>query len=245
MSAPKVIAVSIVAAVLCSVLALLVLKPFKEQPQPTQEIAAQSPQAEKDKAADQEDLAKEDLGMGVNVALAMKERTLGAEDAPVTIIEYASLSCGHCAMFHNNVMPEIKKQLIETGEAKLVYRDMPWDKFAVKAAQLTRCAPHEKYFDFLAEVFSKQGSWTQSEDPEKALHDLGVAAGMDESHVTACLGSEPLAKAVLEKMQEARRDFNIVSTPSFIFMKDGAAMESYPAFDKIAKEAAEKHPHSH
>lgn len=241
----KAVTLAIASAVLAALVTVVVLKSPPPQPQQAEETAAK-PQAEPPVTAAQNETADDETAEApaIDVDLAMQDRAIGAEDAPVTIIEYASMTCGHCAMFHKQVYPEVKKHLIDAGKAQLVFRDMPWDKHAVTAAKLARCAPHEQYFDIVGTIFTTHEHWVQSEDPVKALRDIGIAAGMAGEYVDACLQSEPLSKAVLEKMQEARRDYDIKSTPSFIFMRDGQPIAAYPEFQKIADEFG-KHEHSH
>ena len=93
---------------------------------------------------------------------ALKERVLGQANAPVTIIEYSSLSCPHCAQFHNNVLPKLKKNYIDTGKVKLVYRDFPLGGPAYIAAMMARCAKPDRYFQFLDVLFRDQANWARS-----------------------------------------------------------------------------------
>jgi len=178
----------------------------------------------------------------INVEAAMAERAIGREDAPVTIIEYASMTCDHCAGFHIQVLPEVKKDLIETGRARLVYRDMPWDKFALKAAKMARCAPADKYFGLVEEIFKTHDVWAHGPDPLAALKEMGKAAGMDDAYLQACLDNVDLETAIVTRQQEAIKAYDIKGTPTFVFMKDGARQEHFPEFEEIAKrQPAHKH----
>ena len=93
------------------------------------------------------------------------DRILGKADAPVTIIEYASLTCPHCAAFEKDILPKIKSEWIDTGKAKLVFRDFPLDGSALKAAIVARCAPPERFYGFIGVLFAQQGSWGLAQDP--------------------------------------------------------------------------------
>lgn len=180
----------------------------------------------------------------IDIDAAMMDRSIGREDAPMTIIEYASMTCDHCAAFHNSAFPEVKAQLIDTGKARLVYRDMPWDKFAVKAAKIARCAPPEKYFDLVKTIFEKQPGWARASDPMEGLIALGVASGMDENHVIACADNEALEKRIIENLQAAQKEYEVKATPTFIFLQDGERVGSYPEFEEI-KAKMPTHDHAH
>lgn len=231
---------AVMLAIVCSVLSALVTAVVLKKPAPVApvETAAVKP------AAETEAEAPAEPAPDIDVEQAMQDRSIGAEDAPVTIIEYASMTCGHCAMFHKNVLPEVKKQLIDTGKARLVFRDMPWDKYAIKAAKMARCAPHDKYFELVGTIFDTQEIWTKRDDPQQGLREMGIAAGMDGKLVDACLESDALTKAVLERQKQARELDGITSTPSFVVLKDGQKLDSYPEFEKIGEEFS-KHDHHH
>ena len=92
------------------------------------------------------------------VADILAERTLGNADAPVTLIEYASLTCPHCANFAKETLPGVKKDYVETGKVKLIYRDYPLDNLAMRAAIMARCAPKERYFGLVETLFASQAT---------------------------------------------------------------------------------------
>ncbi|MCG8507994.1 MAG: DsbA family protein, partial [Rhodospirillales bacterium] len=97
------------------------------------------------------------------------EMALGRQDAPVTISEHSSLTCGHCGNFHRDTLPEIKKEYIDTGKVRLIYRDFPLGRLAMAAAMLPHCAPRERYFGFLEALFLSQDSWARSDDPAREM----------------------------------------------------------------------------
>lgn len=236
----KAIGLAVVAAIVSSALTAAVLK--KDAPLVTEaEKPAQVTQAAPTES--KVEIAAVPIQVPeINLEQAMLERSIGSADAPITIIEYASMTCDHCAAFHNQALPEVKTQLIETGKARLVYRDMPWDKFALKASKMARCAPPEKYFEVLESIFKTQENWAHSPDPLKGLTDIGLAAGIEEKYLQACFNSDPLETAILEKQQDGRRTFDIKGTPAFIFMKGGNRQENFPEFEEIFKRLGE-HKH--
>lgn len=186
-------------------------------------VSAEEPSASNDTPAakDDTDLLSGPASTKVDVEKAMQDRVLGNADAPVTIIEYASMTCPHCAHFANTILPEVKKQLVETGKARIIYRDFPLDNVAARAAAMARCADHDKYFDLVEVIFKDQERWIQNDQPMKALAQLGTLAGMDEEYIKACISDPQLNAAILKNMQDAQKKYTIKSTPTFIF-NDGA-----------------------
>lgn len=166
---------------------------------------------------DDTDLLSGPASTKVDVEKAMQDRVLGSPDAPVTIIEYASMTCPHCAHFSNTILPEVKKQLVETGKARIIFRDFPLDNVAARAAAMARCADHDKYFDLVEVIFKDQDRWIQNDQPMKALAQLGTLAGMDEEYIKACISDPQLNAAILKNMQDAQKKYTIKSTPTFIF----------------------------
>lgn len=151
------------------------------------------------------------------IELSPDDRILGSDTAPVTVFEYASLTCGHCAQFSKEVLPEVKKALIDTGKLRLVFRDFPLDKVALKAAMMARCLPADKYFGMIEVIFSSQERWMSHEDPIKGLEQTGALAGMDSAAFEKCTTDEALEKRILAGMQEAQDKYQVKSTPSFVF----------------------------
>ncbi len=147
---------------------------------------------------------------------AMSEKVLGDADAEVTIIEYASLTCPHCAQFHAEILPKIKTEYIEPGKAKLVYRDFPLDEIALKASLLARCAPDDKFFTFIDALFSQQFAWSRSNDPVEALTNLGMVGGLSKESVEACLSNEELTNYVLQMRLDGQNEYEVNSAPTVI-----------------------------
>jgi protein-disulfide isomerase len=170
-----------------------------------------------------------------------QEQILGDPDAPVTIIEYASLTCPHCAEFHNDVLPELKERYIVPGKVRLIYRDFPLDQTALAAAALAQCAGPERYFSMLDVLFETQSNWARAEDPIAALKRLGRLGGLTDQEMEACFADEELTDAILSERLSGQNEYDIGSTPTFII--DGKA---YPGsrdveeFGKLIEPLLEK-----
>jgi len=144
------------------------------------------------------------------------DHVLGKADAPVTIVEYASMTCPHCARFHNDVMPRVKSELVEKGLARVVFRPFPLDQLALKATLLAQCAPGDGYFSMLAILFRSQQTWEHADDPVAALKQIGRTAGMSEDAIDKCLDDKAFTDQVVKGMQEAQDKFKVNATPTFI-----------------------------
>src|SRR5215475_6861258 len=125
------------------------------------------------------------------------DHVLGDPKAPVTLIEYASFTCPHCAHFATQILPVLKKKWIDSGKVKLIYRDFPLDQTAVKAAQLAECAGKDRYFAVVDMIFATQGTWAAASDPIAELAKALRIAGMGDSEVKACLANDQVANAVI------------------------------------------------
>ena len=173
----------------------------------------------------------------VDVTAAMADRVLGNPDAPVTIYEYASMTCSHCAAFHKYGLPTIKKELIETGKAKLIFRDFPLDNYAMKAAAMARCAPADKFYPLISMIFGEQERWVKTAAPDEAVQKFGALAGMDPEYIKACMTDPDLQKAMMASMQDGQKTYAIDSTPSFIFKKGDERMMEWDDFTEALKKA--------
>lgn len=174
----------------------------------------------------------------LSIEEAMQDRVIGNAEAPITIIEYASLTCPHCATFHAETLPQIKKEWIETGKARLIYRDFPLDKYAASAAMIARCAPKDKYFVFLNAFFAQQKNWSSADDPIMVLTQLAGLGGMSKDNVDACLANEALKDAILQMRLEGQMEYEINSTPSFVVNGKTTTNLPYEDFKDILEEAA-------
>ncbi len=147
------------------------------------------------------------------MAVQPGDHVLGDPKAPVTIIEYASLTCSHCAHFHTQILPDLKKKWIDTGKVKLVYRDFPLDQVAVKAAQIAECAGKDRYFGVLDIVFRGQPQWATGADPIAELAKPLRIAGLGEAEIKACLANEAMLNAVLADYRSGEA-LGVNSTPT-------------------------------
>jgi protein-disulfide isomerase len=152
---------------------------------------------------------------GALLQISKDDRILGRPDAPVTIIEYASLTCPHCAHFQDDVLPEIKKQWIDTGKAKLVLRDFPLDEEALRAAMIARCAPADRYYAFADTFFAAQDKWVRERDYRGALARLARLGGMSREEFDACLRNKQLEDSIVESRLVASKQLDVNSTPTF------------------------------
>lgn len=174
----------------------------------------------------------------LSIEEAMQDRVIGNAEAPITIIEYASLTCPHCATFHAETLPQIKKEWIETGKAKLIYRDFPLDKYAASAAMIARCAPEDKYFIFLNAFYAQQKNWSRADDPVRVLTQLAGLGGMSKDDVDACLANEELQDAILQMRLDGQMEYGINSTPSFVINGKMINNLPYEDFKDILEDAA-------
>jgi protein-disulfide isomerase len=156
------------------------------------------------------------LVLSESSAAEPQEHALGDPQAPVTIIEYASLTCPHCAQFHTAVLPELKERYIATGKVRLIYRDFPLDERALMAAALAHCAGPDRYFGFLDVLFETQSSWARANDYIAALKRLGKLGGMSDEQMDQCLADQELTDGILQTRLEGQNEHQVSSTPTLV-----------------------------
>ena len=149
---------------------------------------------------------------GLNDPPAFGEMTLGPDDAKVTVIEYASATCPHCAAFHNETFEALKKEYIDTGKIKFVFREFPHQDAALAAFMLARCAPKEKYFPLIDVFFETQPEWTK--DPLAGLNKIAQQAGFTQENFDACMKNETVARDILAVRTKAE-GFGVTGIPTF------------------------------
>ena len=156
----------------------------------------------------------------LNIAFAdktnLKQVTLGDDKAQIIIKEYFSLTCNHCANFHNNTFPKIKKKLIDTGKVKFEFIDYPLDRLAMIAASVARSLPKESYIETVDVLLSNQKRWAYSKDPLTELLKLSKLFGITEKQFDKILSDRNLMQNILNKMEEENYKHNIESTPTFV-----------------------------
>ena len=145
---------------------------------------------------------------------SLPDKVLGNEDAPITIVEYASMTCGHCANFHKNTLPAIKANYIDTGKARLVLREFPFDPRAEAGFMLARCAD-DKYFAMIDVLFQQQQNWAGVENAREALLQLSRLAGFSQESFEACLTDQKLLEDVREVRNRGANEFGVDATPTF------------------------------
>jgi protein-disulfide isomerase len=163
----------------------------------------------------------------------LADRVLGAESAPVTIYDYSSLTCPHCATFNNETLPLLKEKYIDTGKVKLVFRDFPLDRAALQAALIARCAKPARYYGFIDVLFKSQGQWGRASDPAKALSQIAKLGGMGQEEIDACLADKALMDGMLEAAVAAQKAAKIQSTPTFVFNDGAERIEGALPLDKF------------
>jgi protein-disulfide isomerase len=163
----------------------------------------------------------------------LSERVLGKEDAPVTIIEYASLTCDHCKRFHLEILPRLKEAYIDTGKAKIVYRHFPFEQVGMMAAVLAECVPRVRFFGVIDVLFRSHDSWAHSQDPKAGLGQIGLLAGISRPTFEACLADEKLTTAIAEELRNGQQQHNVNSTPTFIIGK--TVLRGVRSYDEMAK----------
>jgi protein-disulfide isomerase len=146
------------------------------------------------------------------------DMTTGNPDATVTVIEYASFTCIHCANFHNNSYPAFKAEFIDTGKIKFVYREVYFDRFGLWAGMLARCEGPEKYFGISELLFNQRDNWFYKTDADVAagLRKMGKIAGMSEDAISACMSNPDKAKALVAEYQKNAAADGVNSTPTFL-----------------------------
>jgi protein-disulfide isomerase len=157
-----------------------------------------------------------DLAELMTPPAGLQDVSIGSQDAPNVIVEYASMTCPHCAQFDKVVFPEIKTKYIDTGKVRLIFREFPLDGLAARASMLARCAGPDRYFPMIDVMFQTQPTWVV-EGPEALDHLLQLArqAGFSKEKFDACLADKELFKKIVDERQWAADKFQVDSTPTF------------------------------
>lgn len=145
---------------------------------------------------------------------ALPEMVLGKPDAPVTIVEYASMTCPHCAHFHATTLPELKTKYIDTGKARLIFREFPFDPRAEAGFMLARCSK-DNYFPMIDVLFKQQQNWAAVENAKDALLQISKLAGFSQESFEACLTDQKLLDDVRAVQKRGAEEFKVDSTPTF------------------------------
>jgi protein-disulfide isomerase len=170
----------------------------------------------------------------------MAERAIGAPDAKVTVQEWFSLTCPHCARFARDTFPKIRKELAETGKIRYVFRDFPLDQVALMAAMVARALPPERYETFVLALFNSQDRWAFARDVNNTeeIWKMAALAGMSRAMFDATIADTGLRDAILNEQDRGEKEYRVNSTPTFVFSGPGDKRDtesgeiSYDAFVK-------------
>ena len=166
---------------------------------------------------------------------ALGDRSLGKDDAPVTIVEYASMTCPHCAHFHETTYPELKKRYIDTGKVRFIFREFPLDQLAAAAFMLARCGGKERYFPMVETLFQQQRTWAVQR-PLQPLMAISKQAGLSEAGFNECLKNQQVLDGIEDVRQRAANKFNVQSTPTFFV--NGKQLRGAATLAEFEKEMA-------
>ena len=166
---------------------------------------------------------------------ALPDMVMGNADAPVTIIEYASMTCPHCAHFQETTFPELKKQYIDTGKVRYIFREFPLDNLAAAAFMLARCAGKDdssKYFAIIDTMFKQQRQWAV-EKPIPPMLAIAKQAGFTEQSFDACLANQEVLDGIEKVRQRAIKQYKVESTPTFFI--NGTKLAGALSLEEMAK----------
>lgn len=141
---------------------------------------------------------------------------LGADDAPVTVIEYASFTCPHCAAFHADTLPQLKTNYIDTGQVRMVFRHFPLNGLDLQAGMMATCLGEDLYLRIADILFSTQQDWVGSNDQLGALSRIARQAGLSEEAFNQCVNDQELAERIVASRQQAIDSYGVQSTPTFV-----------------------------
>ena len=159
----------------------------------------------------------------------------GAANAPVTLIEYASMTCPHCASFHETTYPEMKKKYIDTGKIRFIFREFPLDTLAMAGSMLARCAGKEKFFPLIETLFAQQKEWV-TQKPMQPLLAIARQAGFTQQSFEECLANQQVQNGIEEGRQRAVQRLNVQSTPTFFI--NGKLFRGTLTMQELDKEMA-------
>ena len=166
-----------------------------------------------------------------------KEVGYGRDDAPVIVYEYISLTCPHCASFHNNMLPEIKEKLLDTGKAKLIPRDFPLDNVAFAGSIIARCAGDDFYLNIIDWLFKNQQAWLSQSDPIAYLKQGALFFGINDAKFNACMADKSIQDNIFATYQEAQQKYSVTGTPSFVINGEKVVIRDVQHFIDIVEEA--------
>lgn len=164
------------------------------------------------------------------------DMVLGAEDAPIEFIEYASFTCPHCANFHDNVFKDLKAEYIDTGKVRFIHREVFFDRFGLWAGLVARCGGEMRYFGITDEIYSTQKEWIGDGQPDTILANLteiGKKAGMSEDELNQCFEDKDLAMSMMAAYQTNATADEVQGTPTLIINGEKHSNMSYEDLKEI------------
>jgi len=189
-------------------------------------------------AAQNGDAAQEEVDTS-----SIVEMTMGPEDAKVTVTEYASFTCPHCANFHDNQFKKLKTDYIDTGKIHFVYRDVYFDQLGLWASMVARCGGEDKFFGIADMIYEQQRAWIGEGDPVQAgdaLRRIGKVAGLDAEQVNACLENEERARTLVAWFRQNAEKDEIESTPTLLINGEKHGNMSYSELSALIDEKLEE-----
>ena len=168
---------------------------------------------------------------------SLPDMALGPANAAVTIVEYASMTCPHCANFHKGTYPDLKTKYIDTGKVRFIFREFPLDELAVAGSMLARCIAKDdsgKYFAVIDMLFRQQNDWVLKNTTE-TLKRIGKQAGLSEQAVETCLKDQALLDKIAADQKYASEVLKVNSTPSFFINGEAVKGATFEDFDKVIK----------
>ncbi|WP_068080855.1 DsbA family protein [Polycladidibacter stylochi] len=161
------------------------------------------------------------------------DMALGEKNAPVTIVEYASLTCSHCATFHNTTYAKLKEKYIDTGKVHFIFREFPLDTVAAAGSMLVRCSAPEKQLTVLGTMFHEQRNWAFTDNPYGALLKMGKQIGLSEKEVESCLTNQKILDGLTATREHASKVLGVNSTPTFFI--NGEKVSGALSIDQISE----------
>jgi protein-disulfide isomerase len=164
------------------------------------------------------------------------DHSIGKDDAPVTIVEYASFTCGHCANFHVKTFPALKEKYIDTGKVKMIFRVFPTGpaELSIAAGMLAHCAGKDKYFAMTSALFETQRNWAGTNDPVPVLMKLANQAGISNEKFTECLSDKTLAAEIQRTGLRGYEAFGVEGTPTF-FINGTIVVDGDTTIEQLSK----------
>lgn len=155
-------------------------------------------------------------GLDPATGLFLDDRMLGDPNAKAVLIEYASLSCPHCATFNNTIVPRLKTDWVETGGLLYVFRHFPLNAPALWGAMVAECLQGETFFRFIDMLFQEQAKWLTAEDTAGAIFEYAQLAGFDRARFDQCVNDEAMLNKILDRVDYATATYNVQGTPTII-----------------------------